>query len=188
MRPVTGLRFTWQSNTLMKIDTRGSGRSPRSSSCGGTALMTWLTRPSAGATTMPSRTGVTRAGSRKNSAHQSVSTVPIQPSGDQSQNRIEAHERKDADERIALAMDRHELRADRGEDGHGITPLRLRRTRAHPAASAVGALGRSIRRRPAHVLGDRRRIAVGRGRQSSSISASFSRAASASRWRFHMLA
>ena len=25
MRPVTGERFTWQSNTLMKIDTRGSG-------------------------------------------------------------------------------------------------------------------------------------------------------------------
>ena len=63
--PVTGLRFTWQSNTLMKIDTRGSGRSPSSSSFGGTALPMRLTRPSAGATTMPSRTGVTRCGSRK---------------------------------------------------------------------------------------------------------------------------
>ena len=37
--------------------------------------------PSAGETTMPSRTGVTRTGSRKNSAHQTVRTVPIQPSG-----------------------------------------------------------------------------------------------------------
>ena len=25
IRPVTGLRFTWQSNTLMKIEMRGSG-------------------------------------------------------------------------------------------------------------------------------------------------------------------
>ena len=65
MRPLTGLRFTWQSNTLMKIETRGSGRSPRPSSIGGTALMILLTRPSAGDTTIPSRTGVTRTGSRK---------------------------------------------------------------------------------------------------------------------------
>ena len=64
-RPLIGLRLMWQSNTLMKIETRGSGRSPSSSSFGGTALTTWLTRPSAGATMMPSRTGVTRAGSRK---------------------------------------------------------------------------------------------------------------------------
>ena len=88
MRPATGLRFTWQLNTLMKIDTRGSGRSPRPSSCGGAALTTAEMRPSAGATTMPSRTGVTRTGSRKNSAHQIVSTVPIQPSGAQTRNRI----------------------------------------------------------------------------------------------------
>jgi hypothetical protein len=46
------------------------------------------TRPSAGDTTMPSRTGVTRTGSRKNSAHQTVKPVPIQPSGVQIQNRI----------------------------------------------------------------------------------------------------
>ena len=65
MRPLTGLRLMWQSNTLMKMETRGSGRSPSSSSFGGTALTIWLTRPSAGDTTMPSRTGVTRGGSRK---------------------------------------------------------------------------------------------------------------------------
>jgi hypothetical protein len=45
-------------------------------------------RPSAGETTTPSRTGVTRTGSRKNSAHQMVSTVPIQPNGVQIQNKI----------------------------------------------------------------------------------------------------
>ena len=65
MRPATGLRFTWQSNTLMKIEMRGSGLSPRPSSRGGTAVVIWLMRPSAGATTRPSRTGVTRGGSRK---------------------------------------------------------------------------------------------------------------------------
>src|SRR5262249_56337477 len=41
-----------------------------------------------GGSTRPSGVGVTRLGSRKNSAHQIVSTVPIQPSGDHSQNRI----------------------------------------------------------------------------------------------------
>ena len=88
MRPAAGLRFTWQLNTLMKIDTRGSGASPRPSSAGGSTCVTIEMRPSAGATTMPSRTGVTRTGSRKNSAHQTVSSVPIQPSGGQIQNRI----------------------------------------------------------------------------------------------------
>jgi hypothetical protein len=60
-----GLLFTWQSNTLMKIDTRVSGFSPSPSSGAGTILAMRLTRPSAGATTMPSRTGVVRGGSRK---------------------------------------------------------------------------------------------------------------------------
>src|SRR5262245_19267681 len=86
MRPLTGLRFTWQLNTLMKIDTRGSGAVPRPSSAGGTALTTRLTIPSAGATTMPSRTGVTRTGSRKKKAHHAVTMVAIQPSGDHTQN------------------------------------------------------------------------------------------------------
>src|SRR5262245_54866609 len=49
--------------------------------------MILLTRPSAGATTRPSRVGVTRSGSRKNNAHQIVRTVAIQPSGDHSQNK-----------------------------------------------------------------------------------------------------
>src|SRR5262249_51811784 len=80
-------RFTWQLNTLMKIDTRGNGLSPSPSSAGGSACTTIDTRPSAGDTTMPSRTGVTRTGSRKNNAHQIVSTLPIQPSGGQIQNR-----------------------------------------------------------------------------------------------------
>src|SRR5689334_18673608 len=88
IRPATGARLTWQLNTLMKIETRSSGRSPRPSSAGGIAFTIIETRPSAGETTMPSRTGVTRIGSRKNSAHQIVSTVPIQPSGVQIQNRI----------------------------------------------------------------------------------------------------
>ena len=86
IRPATGLRLTWQLNTLMKIEMRGSGRSPRPSSAGGMTCVTIETRPSAGATTMPSRSGVTRTGSRKNSAHHTVSTVPIQPSGLQIQN------------------------------------------------------------------------------------------------------
>ena len=88
IRPDTGLRFTWQLNTLMKIEMRGSGLSPRPSSAGGNTCVIIEMRPSAGATTMPSRTGVTRTGSRKNNAHQIVSTVPIQPSGVQIQNRI----------------------------------------------------------------------------------------------------
>ena len=76
----------WQSNTLMKMETRSIGAAPRPSSCGSAIVVIWLTRPSAGATTRPSRTGVTRGGSRKNSVHQTVSKVPIQPSGVQIQN------------------------------------------------------------------------------------------------------
>ena len=45
--------------------TRVSGASPRPSSAGGTAGTIIDTRPSAGLTTSPSRTGVTRGGSRK---------------------------------------------------------------------------------------------------------------------------
>src|ERR687890_641874 len=45
--------------------TRVSGSCGRSSSGGGTAVVMRLTRPSAGETTRPSRTGVTRGGSRK---------------------------------------------------------------------------------------------------------------------------
>src|SRR5579885_457028 len=88
--PATGQRLMWQSNTLIKIEIRGSGVDPRPNSCGGDRVVIWLTRPSAGATTKPSRTGVTRGGSRKKKAHQIVSTVPIQPSGVHSQNRDRA--------------------------------------------------------------------------------------------------
>jgi len=84
IRPDTGLRFTWQSNTLMKIETRGTGRSPSASSTGGTALAMRLTRPSAGAITRPSHNGVTRGGSRKKYTHHSVAMTPSQPSGDHS--------------------------------------------------------------------------------------------------------
>ena len=65
MRPVIGARFTWQSNTLMKMETRCNGSAPSPSSAGGRKKPTEQTIPSAGETTSPSRSGVTRAGSRK---------------------------------------------------------------------------------------------------------------------------
>ena len=49
IRPVAGLRLTWQLNTLMKIEMRGSGPSPRPSSAGGITSVTIDTLPSAGA-------------------------------------------------------------------------------------------------------------------------------------------
>jgi hypothetical protein len=49
----------------MKIEMRGKGVVPRPSSRGGGAVVIWLIIPSAGATMRPSRTGVTRGGSRK---------------------------------------------------------------------------------------------------------------------------
>ena len=60
-----GVRFTWQSNTFMKmlIRVRAAGPSPRSA--GGAAGAIIETTPSAGLTTRPSRVGVTRGGSRK---------------------------------------------------------------------------------------------------------------------------
>src|SRR5260221_14192336 len=99
----------------MKIDTRGSGRSPNSSSFGGTASATRLTRPSAGATRSPSRSGVTRAGSRKKYAHQSVATNPNQPSGGHSQNNSRLTSAGD-NEAQALAVDRRQLGADGGKN------------------------------------------------------------------------
>ncbi len=86
--PLTGLRFTCTSKTLMKIETRGRGVSPRSSSGGGTADVICEIIPSAGEITRPSPTGVTRRGSRKKYAHQAVARAPIQPSGVEIQNRI----------------------------------------------------------------------------------------------------
>ncbi len=65
MRPLTGMRFTWQSKTFMKTETRVIGSGGSSSSAGGTAVVIRLTRPSAGETTSPSRSGVVRGGSRK---------------------------------------------------------------------------------------------------------------------------
>ena len=63
--PATGVRFTWQSKTLMKMLIRVRGAGPRPSPSGGTAGAIIETSPSAGLTTSPARTGVTRGGSRK---------------------------------------------------------------------------------------------------------------------------
>ncbi len=63
--PETGTRFTWQSNTFMNTETRKVGTCGRSSSGGGRTVAMRFTRPSAGETTSPSATGVTRSGSRK---------------------------------------------------------------------------------------------------------------------------
>ena len=49
----------------MNTDMRNIGATPMPSSCGGAMVVIMLTRPSAGDTTRPSRTGVTRGGSRK---------------------------------------------------------------------------------------------------------------------------
>ena len=64
-RPSTGARFTWQSNTDMKIETRCSGSAPRPSSGGGAAAPAKQTTPSAGDDDELGVDGVTRAGSRK---------------------------------------------------------------------------------------------------------------------------
>ena len=89
----------------------------------------------------------------------------------------QADQREHADERQALAVDRRELGADGGENGHG-----------HSAASArsIGGSGRRSSSagsaRTSATVGGLRLGATG----SSSTSASFSRACAASRCRFHM--
>ena len=195
MRPASGLRFTWQLNTLMKMEMRGSGRSPSASSSGGTASVTRLTRPSAGATKMPSRAGVTRCGSRKKYAHHSVATCRASRAA-ATATTARGDERKAADEGIAFRMDRRELRADRVDDGHAalIPSTEQRHSRPSmrersecdvtPRRSAAGT-DSCVRHRDCATVG---RIAVGRGRFSSSTTARISRAICASRWRFHMLA
>src|SRR5579859_10090 len=86
MVPLIGMRFTCTLKTFMKTEMRVIGASPMFSSGGGGACTIICTTPSAGLITRPSRDGVTRAGSRKKQAHQTVSTTPIQPSGAHSQN------------------------------------------------------------------------------------------------------
>src|SRR3954466_3494149 len=103
----------------MKIEMRGSGRLLSPSSGGGTALTTRLTRPSAGATTSPSRHGVTRAGTRKKKgphagARGGMAKKMGAPGGRQrpdpaerrpQEEQHQARQRDPADERIALRMD-----------------------------------------------------------------------------------
>ena len=178
--PVTGLRLTWQSNTLMKIDTRGTARSPRSSSFGGTALVMRLTRPSAGAHHDPvaDRRHPLRIAEEIDAPERRHGGEPAErrPQPEQEQ----ADQREQADERQALAVDRRQLGANGGENGHAqsITPRRRH--------------GQWAARSPARRTHGQRRSTVGGLRlgatASSPTSSSFSRAASASRWRFHMLA
>ncbi len=78
MRPAMGARFTWQLNTFMKMETRVTGMSGSPSSRGGMAWPMAEILPSAGLMTKSSLTGVTRCGSRKNSAHQMVRPTPSQ--------------------------------------------------------------------------------------------------------------
>src|SRR5262249_32030725 len=82
----------------------------------------------------------------------------------------QARQREGADEWQALAVNRHDRATDRGENGH-----------VYSAASAR-SIGGS--RAPSSISGGLRWGAAA----SSSTWASFSRAASASRCRFHMLA
>src|SRR3712207_9444731 len=87
MRPVTGARFTWQSNTFMNTEMRVMGSGGRSSSAGGTAVVIRFTRPSAGENTRPSRTGVTPGGApeKEPTPHGTMGATP--PSGGQNQGR-----------------------------------------------------------------------------------------------------
>src|SRR5690606_32070666 len=79
--PLSGTRWTCTSNTVRKTLMRVIGASGSPSSGGGVADSTWATVPSAGATAIPVREGVTRRGSRKNHAHQAATTPPSTPSG-----------------------------------------------------------------------------------------------------------
>src|SRR5882672_265230 len=89
----------------------------------------------------------------------------------------QARERKDADERQSFAMDRNDLPSDRRDNRHAHSAAWILATSTGFAVSSTG-LGTSS------TCGGLRFGAI----TSSPISASFSRAASASRWRFHMLA
>src|SRR5215470_6567192 len=94
----------------------------------------------------------------------------------------QAHERKDADERQPFAMDRNNLPSDRCDDRHAHSAA-LFRCLVPPHYSAAWALGTaaSSATTSSSTCGGLRLGAMA----SSPISASFSRAASASRWRFH---
>ena len=78
--PLIGMRWTWASKIDRKMLTRGSGRSGRLSSAGGTASSTRQISPSAGATTTPGRVGGTRGGWRKNAALAPAASRPARRS------------------------------------------------------------------------------------------------------------
>ena len=65
----------------MKMLTLVNGASARPSSSGATAGPTVMILPSAGLRMAPRLAGGLRSGSRKNQAHQRVSTSPAQPKG-----------------------------------------------------------------------------------------------------------
>ncbi len=194
MRPATGERFTWQSNTFMKTEIRVIGSCGRSSSTGGTAVVMRLTRPSAGDTTRPSRSRGHAGRIAEEIAH---------PDGEDSANpeqrRPQAAEQnrrhqRDQDEDVAFLVDRNHDAADRVENvAHDVV---------WPFCDEGGWQGRrlpSSGARPAGIPGNDREVANARFRpqiagassslrSSSSVRLRVSRAFSASRWRFHMAA
>ena len=62
---------------------RTRGAAPSASSGGGGTIATDTTRPSAGASTSPSRIGTARSGSRKKKAQNSAAATPSHSSADQ---------------------------------------------------------------------------------------------------------
>src|SRR5262245_43783559 len=103
--------------------------------------------------------------------HHSADPAERRPQPEQDQ----AHKRKDADERQPFAMDRNDLASDRRDNRHAYSAASLRCIGLGTGVSSAVI---------SSTEGGLRFGASG----SSPISASFSRAASASHWRFHMLA
>src|ERR1700704_4363287 len=99
IRPATGLRFTWQLNTLMKIETRGSGLLPNPRSAGGDTRVTTGITPPARAPPAPRHHP---HGMRENQpppdGHQGPEPAQRRPDPEQDQT----HKCKAADEGIAF--------------------------------------------------------------------------------------
>ena len=138
MRPVTGVRFTWQSNTLMKIETRGSGVVP-------SAELRRRHRIGDEADAAVGRRDHEPFGDRRHARRvaEEIRAPERQHRAEPAERRPqdeqhEARERKAADERIAFRVDRRELRADGVDDGHALLTFPSPRRGEGGARSAPG--------------------------------------------------
>ncbi len=149
--------MTCTSKMFRKIPMRTKSASPMSSSGGGRAGATEITTPSAGLTSSPSRTGVTRHGSRKKYAIHRVTTAATHPAGAHSRKSSNVADGRGKDEFEPVRVQRRQ-NPSQHEQPPSTRPNRFTGLRAAtpPTAAGVAEAGGDHREG-----GDERRVDKG---------------------------